>query len=87
MLLIWPTPIPYQPFPPYRNVVVHTHRRFLYNIYPYTPFSPVFVIIFTFLGLFAPQLVHFLPVPNMEWAVYEFCVVPALGTRKKVRVR
>ena len=51
--------------------MVHQHMRFLCNVYPYTPFSPIFVTIFTFLGLFPPQMVHLLPVPKMEWAVYE----------------
>ena len=46
---------------------------------------PIFVTI-TFWGLFPPQMVHLLPVPNMEWAVYEFCVVPSLGTPKTARV-
>ena len=67
--------------------MVHTHMRFLCNVYPYTPFPPIFVTIFTFLGPFPLQMVHLLPVPNMEWAVYELCVVPALGTPKKARVR
>ena len=31
-------------------------------------------------------MVHLLPVPNMEWAVYELCIVPALGTPKTARV-
>ena len=67
--------------------MVHTHIHFLCNVYPYTPFPPIFVTIFAFLGLFPPQMVHLLPVPNMEWAVYELCVVPALGTPKTARVR
>ena len=51
--------------------MVHTHMRFLCHVYPYTRFSPIFVTIFTFSGLFPPQLVHLLPVPNMEWVVDE----------------
>ena len=35
------------------------------------PFSPILYTIFSFLGLFPPQMVHLLPVQNMEWAVYE----------------
>ena len=67
--------------------MVHTHMRFLCDVYPYTPFFPIFVTIFTFLGLFPSQMVHLLPVRNMEWAVYELCVVPALATPKTARVR
>ena len=67
--------------------MVHTHMRFLCNVYLYTPFPPIFVTIFTFLGLFTSQMVHLLPVPNMEWAVYELCVVPGLGNPKTARVR
>ena len=54
------------------NIVLHTHMRFLCNVYPYTPLFPIFVAIFTFLGLFPPQMVHLLPVPNMEWACMNF---------------
>ena len=67
--------------------MIHTHMRFLCDVCPYTHFSPIFVTIFTFLGLFHPKMVHLLPIPNTEWAVYEFCVVPALGTPKTARVR
>ena len=74
--------------------MVHTHMRFLWTVCTvgvmYTPFrlsSPIFVTIFTFLGLCPPQMVHLLPVPNMEWAVYELCVVLALGTPQTARVR
>ena len=52
--------------------MVHTHMRFLCNVYP---FFPIFVTIFTFLGLFPSQMVHLLPIPNVEWAMYELCVV------------
>ena len=39
------------------------------HAYPYTPFPPYFVAILTFWGLFPPQMVHLLPVPNIEWAI------------------
>ena len=65
----------------------YTHAFFYVKCTPIRLFYPIFVIIFTFLGLFTPQMVHLLPVPNMEWAVYEVCVVPALGTPKTARVR
>ena len=57
--------------------MVHTHMRFLCNGYPYTP--PSFVAIYTFLGLFPPQMVHLLPVPNREWAVDELLSCPCFG--------
>ena len=56
--------------------MVHIHMRFLCNVYPYAPFS----------GLFPPQM-PLVPVPNMEWAMHEFCDVPALGTPETAKVR
>ena len=67
--------------------MVHTHMHFYATYTPICPFPPIFVTIFTFLGLFPPKMVHLLPVPNMEWAVYELCVIRALGTPKTARVR
>ena len=62
---------------------IHTYVFYV----TYTPIRcPIFGTIFTFLGLFPPQMVHLLPVPNMEWAVYELCVVRALGTPQTARV-
>ena len=64
----------------------YTHA-FLCNIYPYTPFPPDFSnFFFTFLGLFAPQIIHLLPVPNTEWDAHELSVVLTLGTPKTSRV-
>ena len=51
--------------------MVHTHMRFYVTYTPIHPFSPIFVTIFTFLGLIPPQMVPLWPVPNMELAVYE----------------
>ena len=70
-----------------QNSGAYTHALFYVMHTPLHPFSPIFVTIFTFLGLFPPQMVHVLPVPNMEWAVYELRGVPALGTPKTARVR
>ena len=64
-----------------------THAFFLRYKNPYTPFPPYFVTISPFLGLLPLQMVHLLPIPNMEWAVYEMLVVPALGTLETTRVR
>ena len=64
----------------------YTHAFFIERAPLYAFFS-YFVTIFTFYGLFPSQMVHLLPVPNMEWAVYELCIVPALGTPKTARVR
>ena len=47
----------------------YTHA-FLCNVYPYTPFSPYFCYQFYLFGP-PPQTVHLLPVPNLEWVVYE----------------
>ena len=49
---------------PGTEVVVHTHMRFLCNVYTFPP-PPIFVTIFAFLGLLPPQMVPLLPVPNM----------------------
>ena len=36
------------------------------------PRPPFFFLFLPFFGLCSPQMVHLLPIPNMEWAVYEF---------------
>ena len=51
--------------------MVHIHMHFYLMYSPIHPFPPLFVTIFTFLGLYPLQMVHLLPVPNMEWAMYE----------------
>ena len=38
---------------------------------PIHPFPPICYYLYLF-GPLPPQMVHLLPVPNMEWAVYEF---------------
>ena len=67
--------------------MVHTHMRFSCNAYPFTPSPPYFCGYFYLLGPLPPQMVHLLPVPNIEWAMYELCVVLALDTLKMARVR
>ena len=64
--------------------MVHTHMRFLFNVSPYVPF---FCYYFYLFGPLPPQVLHLLPIPNMEWAVHGLCVVLALGTPKMTRVR
>ena len=56
--------------------MIHTHMLFYVTYTPVRLFSPIFVSVFTVLGFFLPQMVHLLPIPNMEWAVDELCVVP-----------
>ena len=59
-------------YPGTEAILWYIHTCVLYVMYnPIHPLIPIFVIIFTFLGLFPPQMVHLLPVPNMEWTVYE----------------
>ena len=66
--------------------MVHTHMIFFVMCNAYTP-PPPFVTIFTFRCLFPRQMVHLLPIPNVECAMYELCVVPTLGTPKTARGR
>ena len=49
----------------------NTYKHFLHNVCPYIPFFITTFLLTTFalLGLFPSQMVHLLPVPDMEWAV------------------
>ena len=70
------------------GVIVLERRQCIY-VFPFTPFPPYFCYYFY---LFAPPphkcCTHCpLPVPNMEWDVYEQSVVPTFGTPNTARVR